>query len=76
MDFRFFEETLLGTSNILNNVYPTCPISASTGQIGNITPSGVDKMWKNPLAACDSEVTRENIDGTEKGQKLSEISPV
>ena len=68
MDFRFFEATLLGTSNILSNVYPSCPISTSEGQIGDTTPSGVDKMWKNPLAACDSEVTKENIDGTENGR--------
>ena len=69
MDFRFLEATLVGTSNILNNVYASCPISTSAGPIGDITPTGVDKMWKNPLAACDSEVTRENIDGTEKGHK-------
>ena len=48
MDFRFFEATLLGTSNILSNVYPSCPISTSEGQIGDTTPSGVDKMWKTP----------------------------
>ena len=67
MDFRFFEESLLGSSNILSNVHATCPISSSAGLIGDITPSGVDKMWKNPLAACDSKVTRENIEGTGKG---------
>ena len=68
MDFRFYEANLLGSSNILSNVYASCPISTSEGQIGDITPSGVDKMWKNPLAACDSEVTKENIDGTENGR--------
>ena len=64
MDFRWNNEKLLGTNTIHNNDDPTCAIEDSSGNVGETSPTGVDKMWQHPPASCDSTVTRENVDGT------------
>ena len=63
MDFRWNEANLLGSNTIHNNADTNCAIEASSGDVGTVTPTGVDKMWQHPPASCDSTVTREVVDG-------------
>merc|ERR1711868_122807 len=63
MDFRWNEAKLLGVNTNLNNADTNCAIEASSGDVGDTTPTGVDKMWQHPPASCDSTVTREDVDG-------------
>ena len=63
MDFRWNEANLLGSNTIHNNANTNCAIEASSGDVGTVTPTGVDKMWQHPPASCDSTVTREVVDG-------------
>ena len=64
MDFRWNNAKLLGENTIHKNPQTSCPIQDSVGDVGSITPTGVDKMWRYAPASCDSTVTRENVDGT------------
>ena len=63
MDFRWNEAKLLGVNTNLNNADTNCAIKDSSGDVGDKTPTGVDKMWQHPPASCDSTVTREDVDG-------------
>ena len=63
MDFRWNEAKLLGVNTNLKNADTNCAIEASSGDVGDKTPTGVDKMWQHPPASCDSTVTREDVDG-------------
>ena len=63
MDFRWNEANLLGSNTIHNNADTNCAIEASSGDVGTVTPTGVDKMWRHPPASCDSTVTREDVNG-------------
>ena len=63
MDFRWNEAKLLGVNTNLNNGNTNCAIETSSGDVGDTTPTDVDKMWQHPPASCDSTVTRENVDG-------------
>ena len=63
MDFRWNEAKLLGVNTNLNNDNANCAIEASSGDVGDTTPTGVDKMWQHPQASCDSTVTREDVNG-------------
>merc|ERR1711868_351504 len=65
MDFRWNEANLLGSNTIHNNANTNCAIEASSGDVGDTTPTGVDTMWQHPPASCDSTVTREDVDGVD-----------
>ena len=63
MDFRWNNAKLLGVNTNHNNADTDCAIEDSSGKVGTVTPTGVDKMWQHPPASCDSTVTRKDIDG-------------